>query len=95
MGLGHLAAKHLVYEGHNVVLHARNEKRAGEALAKVPGAEHALAADLAIPEEVKRMAAEANALATFDAVIIMQECTGLRVMLFSGSILLHLIYSPV
>jgi NAD(P)-dependent dehydrogenase (short-subunit alcohol dehydrogenase family) len=68
-GLGHLAAKHLVYEGHNVVLHARNEKRAGEALAKVPGAEHVLAADLAIPEEVKRMAAEANALATFDAVI--------------------------
>jgi NAD(P)-dependent dehydrogenase (short-subunit alcohol dehydrogenase family) len=68
-GLGHLAAKHLVHEGHSVVLHARNEKRAGEALAKVPGAEHVLAADLAIPEEIKRLAHEANSLGTFDAVI--------------------------
>ena len=68
-GLGLLAAKHLVHEGHIVVLHARNEKRACEALAKVPGAEHVLAADLAFPEEVKRLAIEANALGTFDAVI--------------------------
>jgi NAD(P)-dependent dehydrogenase (short-subunit alcohol dehydrogenase family) len=68
-GLGHLAAKHLVHEGHDVVLHARNKKRAGEAFSKVPGATHALAADLAIPEEVKRLAVEANALGTFDAVI--------------------------
>jgi NAD(P)-dependent dehydrogenase (short-subunit alcohol dehydrogenase family) len=68
-GLGHLAAKHLVHDGHSVVLHARNEKRAGEALVKVPGAEHALAADLGIPEEVKRLALEANSMGTFDAVI--------------------------
>lgn len=68
-GLGYLAAKHLVHEGHHVVLHARNKKRAEEALAKVPGAGHVLSADLAIPEEVKRLAVEANELGAFDAVI--------------------------
>ena len=38
-GLGQLAANALIAEGHNVVLHARNEKSGQEALAKVPGAE--------------------------------------------------------
>ena len=37
-GLGQLAAKELINLGHQVVLHARNEKRAQEALHKVPGA---------------------------------------------------------
>lgn len=68
-GLGHLAAKHLVHEGHCVVLHARNEDRAMDALEKVPCAEKVLTADLADVEEVKQLAAQANALGTFDAVI--------------------------
>jgi len=68
-GLGLLAAKHLVHEGNKVVLHARNEKRAKEAFAGVPGAEHVLTADLSIATEVKRLAEEANALGTFDVVI--------------------------
>lgn len=68
-GLGHLAAKQLVAEGHRVVLHARNEERGKEALSKVPEAETVLAADLADMEETKRLAEEANALGTFDAVI--------------------------
>ena len=37
-GLGQMAARLLVNEGHKVVLHARNEKRAAEASAAVPGA---------------------------------------------------------
>jgi NAD(P)-dependent dehydrogenase (short-subunit alcohol dehydrogenase family) len=45
-GLGQLAARQLVQQGHLVVLHARNEKRANDALRHVPAAETAVAADL-------------------------------------------------
>jgi NAD(P)-dependent dehydrogenase (short-subunit alcohol dehydrogenase family) len=68
-GLGYLAAKHLVREGHDVVLHARNEIRGKDALHLVPGAEQVLTADLADLESVKQLAHEANSLRVFDAVI--------------------------
>lgn len=68
-GLGSLAARQLVEEGHQVVLHARNEARGKEAMEKVPGAENVLIADLSDMEEIKRLAADANALGKFDAVI--------------------------
>ncbi len=68
-GLGHLAAKELVEQGHQVVLHARNEKRGEDALNKVPGAENVLTADLSNMEETKQLAEHVNALGRFDAVI--------------------------
>jgi NAD(P)-dependent dehydrogenase (short-subunit alcohol dehydrogenase family) len=68
-GLGHLAAKLLVSQGHHVVLHARNAARGKEALAKLPGADKVLTADLSSIEETKRLAAGVNALGEFDAVI--------------------------
>jgi NAD(P)-dependent dehydrogenase (short-subunit alcohol dehydrogenase family) len=68
-GLGQLAATALVAEGHKVVLHARNESRGQDALAKVPGAEIVLTADLGNIEETKQLAAKVNALGNFDAVI--------------------------
>ncbi len=68
-GLGQLAAQRLTAQKHQVVLHARNPQRAREALAGVPGAEAVLIGDLAYMEEVKRLAAEANATGRFDAVI--------------------------
>jgi NAD(P)-dependent dehydrogenase (short-subunit alcohol dehydrogenase family) len=68
-GLGQLAAKALIAQGHRVVLHARNEKRAQEALDKVPGAETVLTADLGSIDETKRLASKVNALGKFDAVI--------------------------
>ena len=68
-GLGQLAARRMVEDGHRVVLHARNDKRAKEALAGVPGAETAIAGDLSSIAECKRIAAEVNALGAFDAVI--------------------------
>jgi NAD(P)-dependent dehydrogenase (short-subunit alcohol dehydrogenase family) len=68
-GLGELAAKALIAEGHRVVLHARNKKRGQDALNKIPGAENLLTADLASIEETKQLASQANALGTFDAVI--------------------------
>ena len=68
-GLGLLAAKELVKLGHQVVLHARNEKRAQEASDKVLGAETALTADLSSIEETIQLASKVNALGPFDAVI--------------------------
>ncbi len=68
-GLGYLAAKSLVNEGHQVVLHARNKKRGEEALKKIPGAEAVLTADLSILQETKQLAEKVNALGRFDSVI--------------------------
>src|SRR5437667_7413384 len=68
-GLGQMAARLMVADGHQVVLHARNDKRAKEALAAVPGAESAIAGDLSSIEECQQIAEEVNALGTFDAVI--------------------------
>lgn len=68
-GLGQLAAQRLIKEGHSVVLHARNAKRAEEAKAAVPKAEACLIADLSSIDETKKLAADANAMGKFDAVI--------------------------
>jgi NAD(P)-dependent dehydrogenase (short-subunit alcohol dehydrogenase family) len=68
-GLGQLTATALVAQRHEVVLHARNERRGQEALDKVPGAETVLTADLGDILETKQLAAKVNALGNFDAVI--------------------------
>lgn len=68
-GLGQLAAKSLVAQGHTVVLHARDEKRGQKALNKVPGAEAVVTADLSSLDETKQLASKVNALGKFDAVI--------------------------
>ncbi len=64
-----MAATLLVKQGHQVVLHARNAQRAADALKAVPGAEKALVADLKDIAETKQLAAQANALGDFDAII--------------------------
>lgn len=68
-GLGQMAARILVGQGHQVVLHARNEKRGLEAMAAVPGAEAVLSADLSVIAEMKKLAEDVNALGAFDAII--------------------------
>jgi NAD(P)-dependent dehydrogenase (short-subunit alcohol dehydrogenase family) len=68
-GLGQLAAKLMVEQGHQVVLHARNAERARYALSQVPGAENVLTGDLADMADTKKLAGEVNVLGTFDAVI--------------------------
>lgn len=68
-GLGQLAAKSLIAQGHQVVLHARNNKRGQEALDNVPGAETVVTADLGSIDETKQLAAKVNAAGQFDAVI--------------------------
>jgi NAD(P)-dependent dehydrogenase (short-subunit alcohol dehydrogenase family) len=68
-GLGALAGKALIAQGHQVVLHARSETRGQQAMVQVPGAEGVVIAELAIIEETKELASKVNALGTFDAVI--------------------------
>lgn len=68
-GLGSLAAQRLIKNGHKVVLHARNAQRAKDAASACPGAEHVLIGDLSSLQETKQLAADANELGTFDAVI--------------------------
>ena len=68
-GLGQLAAKALIAQGHQVVLHARNDTRAQGALNLLPGAETVVTADLSSIEETRQLAAIVNELGKFDAVI--------------------------
>lgn len=68
-GLGLMAAQLMVEDGHRVVLHARNDARAGEALAMLPGAEGAVSGDLSSIAECRQIAERVNALGSFDAVI--------------------------
>jgi NAD(P)-dependent dehydrogenase (short-subunit alcohol dehydrogenase family) len=68
-GLGQMAAKLLVENGHTVVLHARNEKRSKDAKAAVPEAEACVVGDLSLISETKSVAEQVNKLGVFDAVI--------------------------
>lgn len=68
-GLGRMAAQLLVEQGHNAVLHARNEQRGREAMTAVPGAETVVIGDLSSVAQMKEVAAKVNALGHFDAVI--------------------------
>jgi NAD(P)-dependent dehydrogenase (short-subunit alcohol dehydrogenase family) len=68
-GLGREAARQLVRGGHEVVLHARDETRAQQALAGVPGAAAALSGDLSFISSTRGLADQINASGVFDAII--------------------------
>lgn len=68
-GLGLMAAELLHQQGHQVVLHARNDERAEEARAAFPKAEAIVVGDLETIEGAKAVAARVNALGKFDAII--------------------------
>lgn len=68
-GLGQMAARLLVEQGHEVVLHGRSEQRGRDAMAGVPGAEKVVIGDLSSTREIRHVAEQANALGSFDAVI--------------------------
>ncbi|MFE9750263.1 SDR family NAD(P)-dependent oxidoreductase [Saccharothrix saharensis] len=65
-GIGRETAATLVGQGHRVVLHARDDRRAADALAAVPGAAGVLIGDLASLAGTREMAAAAGA---FDVVV--------------------------
>ena len=68
-GLGRMAAQLLVEQAHRVVLHARNERRAQEALSAVPGAEAVVIGDLTSIAQTRSVADQVNRLGSFDGVI--------------------------
>ena len=68
-GLGLMAARLLITEGHAVVLHGRNEGRSRDALAAAPGAAGVVPGDLSAIAGARRVAEEVNKLGPFDAVI--------------------------
>jgi NAD(P)-dependent dehydrogenase (short-subunit alcohol dehydrogenase family) len=68
-GLGREAARQLVRGGHEVVLHARDETRAQQALAGVPEAAAALSGDLSSISSTRGLADQINASGVFDAII--------------------------
>ena len=68
-GLGRMAGQLLVGQGHAVVLHARNEKRALETRTAVPEAEAVVLGDLSSMAQTRKVAEQVNALGSFDAVI--------------------------
>ena len=68
-GLGLMAGQHLVDQGHQVVLHARNEKRADDARRALLQTEAIVLGDLETVAGARDVAAQINALGDFDAVI--------------------------
>jgi NAD(P)-dependent dehydrogenase (short-subunit alcohol dehydrogenase family) len=65
-GIGRVAARMMAAAGHHVVLHARSEERAKEALAAVPGAERVLVGDLSSMAQVRELAGQVG---QFDAIV--------------------------
>src|SRR3984885_485 len=68
-GLGQMAARLLIEQGHSVVLHARSEQRGDQALAAVPGAQSVVVGDLASIAQTCSVADQVNRLGSLDAVI--------------------------
>ncbi|KAM0345656.1 hypothetical protein ACHAPU_006310 [Fusarium lateritium] len=69
-GFGFEAARQLVEKKHQVYLHARSQERADEIKTKCPGAAGVLIADLTSVAETRKLADDANAIGTFDAIIL-------------------------
>jgi len=68
-GLGLMAAKLLIEQGHEVVLHGRNDDRSRDALTAAPGAQGAISGDFSTIAGATTVAREVNRLGHFDAVI--------------------------
>src|SRR5271166_738462 len=59
-GLGLMAGKLLIEQGHEVVLHGRNEARSRDALTKAPGARASVSGDLSTLAGMASVADEVN-----------------------------------
>ena len=68
-GLGFLAGQLLADEGHGVVLHARDDIKARALKAKLPRCEDVVVGDVSTLAAMQSIAAQANTLGRFDAVI--------------------------
>jgi NAD(P)-dependent dehydrogenase (short-subunit alcohol dehydrogenase family) len=68
-GLGLMAARLLLADGHDVSFHARSERRAADIRRIEPRATSVLVGDLSLVDETRGVAAQANELGRYDAVI--------------------------
>lgn len=68
-GLGLLAAKDLIKQGHDIYLHARNQERKEEVLKNNPDFKDVFVADLSDVQQSIALAKEVNAVGKFDAII--------------------------
>ncbi len=68
-GLGLMVARRLSVEGHEVVLHARNEARAQDTRASLPAAAGGVIGGLSALAGMRQVAQQANAAGPFHAVI--------------------------
>jgi NAD(P)-dependent dehydrogenase (short-subunit alcohol dehydrogenase family) len=68
-GLGLMAARLLIEQGHEVVLHGRNDSRSRDALVAAASARGAVSGDLSTVAGARTVAEEVNKLGRFDAVI--------------------------
>ena len=68
-GLGLMAARLLVEQGHSVVLHARNAERAEETHRNLREAEGVVTGDLSSLKQMRSVAEQINSLGKFDAII--------------------------
>jgi NAD(P)-dependent dehydrogenase (short-subunit alcohol dehydrogenase family) len=68
-GLGLMAGRVLAEQGHQVVLHARDERRAGDARTALFASGDVVVGDASRLHDLHRMAEELNRMGRFDAVI--------------------------
>ena len=68
-GLGHAAAKALIYQGHQVALHARSRERAAAVADLASRSAGVVVGDLSSAREVQSVADQVNAIGRMDAVI--------------------------
>jgi NAD(P)-dependent dehydrogenase (short-subunit alcohol dehydrogenase family) len=68
-GLGLMAARLLVDDGHAVTLHARNRQRGDDARQSLPAAEHVVVGDVGSIAGMRQLAERANALGRYEAII--------------------------
>lgn len=68
-GLGFMAAERLMEEGHQVILHARNENKAEVVRQKLPMAKAVVIGDLSSIAQTKKIAEDINQLGTMDSII--------------------------
>lgn len=68
-GLGLMTGRLLAEQGHEVVLHARNEQRADDARAALPEASAVVTGDVSALAQMRHVADQANATGRFDAVV--------------------------
>jgi NAD(P)-dependent dehydrogenase (short-subunit alcohol dehydrogenase family) len=68
-GLGLMAAKLLIEQGQDIVLHGRNDERCRDARAAAPGAKDTVVGDFSTIAGVKSVANRVNKLGRFNAVI--------------------------